>query len=105
MLKSIEGSFSNPQPSADHTALCGQLFGLVTVFPQPEKTPAAFVSGHCSPGNPKMKWFALERSPNVSHLILSHGSPKSRQDIPGTCFNSRDRYSLREVVTFLREGD
>lgn len=66
---------------------------------------AAFVSGHCSSGNPKVKWFALERSPNVSHLILSHGSPKSRQDISVTCFNRGDRDGLQEVVTFLREGD
>lgn len=81
MLKSIEGSFSNPQTSADHTALRGQWFGLVTAFPQPEKTPAAFVSGHCCPGNPKVKWFGLDRSPNVSHPTLSHGSLQSRQDI------------------------
>ena len=66
---------------------------------------AAFVSGHCSSGNPKVKWFALERSPNVSHLILSHGSPKSRQDISATCFNRCDRYDFQEVLTFLREGD
>src|SRR4030095_1495288 len=98
-LKSIEGSLSNPQTSADPTTLCGQRFGLVIAFPPPENTPAAFVSAHCSPGNPKVKWSALERSPNVSHLILSHGSPKFRKDISATCFNRRDRYGLQEVVT------
>jgi hypothetical protein len=57
------------------------LLNLLTAFPQPEKTRAAFLSGDCCSGNPKVKWFALERSPNVSHPILSHGLPKSRQDI------------------------
>jgi len=80
-LKSIEGSLGNPQTSADPTAVFGEWFGLLTAFPQPEKTPAAFLSGDCCSGNPKVKWFALERSPNVSHPILSYGLPKSRQDI------------------------
>jgi len=59
------------------------LLNLVTAFPQPEKTRAAFLSGDCCSGNPKVKWFALKRSPNVSHPILSHGLPKSWQDISG----------------------
>ena len=105
MLKSIEGSLATLKRQRILLPCAGQRFGLVIAFPPPENTPAAFVSGHCSPGNPKVKWFALERSPNVSHLILSHGSPKSRQDISATCFNRRDRYGLQEVVTFLREGD
>ena len=51
--------------------LCGQSVGLLTAFPQSKKTPAALVSGDCCPGNPNVKWFALERSPNFSHPILS----------------------------------
>ena len=81
MLKSIEGSLGNAQTSADPTALFGQSFNLVTALPQPQKTLAAFLSRDCCSGNPKVKWFALERSPNVSHPILSHGLPESPQDI------------------------
>jgi hypothetical protein len=36
-------------------------------LPQPQKTLAAFRSDDCCLGHPKVKWFALERSPNVSH--------------------------------------
>jgi hypothetical protein len=36
-------------------------------FPQPKKTFAAFPSGDRCLGHPKVKLFALERSPNVSH--------------------------------------
>jgi hypothetical protein len=54
---------------------------LMTAFPQPEKMPPTFLSGDCCRGNPKVKWFALERSPNVSHPIVSHGLLQSRQDI------------------------
>ena len=81
MLKSIEGSLSNPQTSADPTTLCWPAVQFGDRFSTAGENAAAFVSGHCSPGNPKVKWFALERSLNVSHLILSHGSPKFRQDI------------------------
>jgi hypothetical protein len=63
--------------------LFGQPFGLVIVFPEPEKTPPAFLSADCCTGNPKVKWFALGRSPNVSHAILSHGLLQSGMDISG----------------------
>jgi hypothetical protein len=94
VLKSIEGSLSNPQTSdgSYYLVLTAVQFGdrLSTAG----ENAAAFISGHCSPGSPKVKWFALERSPNVSHLILSHGSPKSWQDISATCFNRRDRHGI-----------
>jgi hypothetical protein len=85
--------------------LVGQSFSLVTAFPQPEKTPAAFLSTDCCIRNPKVKWFGLERSPNVSHPILSPGLLQFRQDIFAICFKRRDQYDSQEVVTFLREGD
>ena len=37
------------------------------LLPQPKETFAAFPSGDCCLGHPKVKLFALERSPNVSH--------------------------------------
>ena len=36
-------------------------------LPQPQKTLAAFPSGDCCLGHPKLKLFALERSSNVPH--------------------------------------
>jgi hypothetical protein len=77
----LKGSLCNSQRSAGPAALFGQPFGLVTAFRQPEKTPPAFLSGDCCLGKPKVKWFGLERSPNISHPILSHGLLQSRQDI------------------------
>jgi hypothetical protein len=59
----IEVQLSNPQTSTDPTTLFGQWLA----FPQPQKTLAAFFFGDCCLGHPKVKWFALERSPNVSH--------------------------------------
>ena len=56
----IEGLLNNPWMLLDPTTLGGQSIGLLTAFPWPKKTPAACLSGDCWPGNPKMKWFALE---------------------------------------------
>jgi hypothetical protein len=43
-----------------------------------------------------VKWFALERSPNVSHPILSHGLPESRQDISPISFKRVTRMIARK---------
>jgi hypothetical protein len=45
------------------------------------KTLAAFHSSDCCLGHPKVKLFASERSPNVSHQLLSHSLPESLRDI------------------------
>jgi hypothetical protein len=81
MLSRFDGSLCTSVTSAGPAAVFGQPFGLMTAFPQLEKTSPAFVSGGCCTANPKVKWSALERSPNVSHPILSHGLLQSRQDI------------------------
>ena len=86
----MKRSPGNPETSTEPTALVGQSFSLVTVFPQPQKTPAAFLSTGCCVRNPEVKWFGLERSPNVSHPILSHVLLQSRQDIFAICFKRRD---------------
>ena len=85
VLSQLKGSSSNPQTSADPTALVGQSVSPLTVFPQPKETSPAFLSADCCVRNPKVKWSALERSPNVSHAILSHGLPDSRQHIAYDC--------------------
>jgi hypothetical protein len=48
---------------------------------QLQKTLAAFPSGDCCLGHPKVKWFAFERSPNVFMPLLLHSLPESLQDI------------------------
>ena len=48
---------------------------------QPQKTFAAFPSGDCCLAHPKVKLSASERSPNVSHQLLSHSLPESLRDI------------------------
>jgi hypothetical protein len=51
---------------------------------QRPKTLAALLSGDCCLAGPKLKWFALERSPNIPHAQLSHGLPESLQHICAT---------------------
>jgi hypothetical protein len=96
----IESSLSNLQTSADPTTLSGQSFGLLTGFPQLEKTPAASLSGDCCLGYPKVKRFALERSPNVSHQTII---AQSTRITAGYLCDSLDWPSARKPLKFLPE--
>ena len=101
----IEGLLNNPWMLLDPTTLGGQSIGLLTAFPWPKKTPAACLSGDCWPGNPKMKWFALERSPNVSHPEVSHRLAESRQDIFCDRLLPLSRTERIQLLRFLPESD
>ena len=50
-----------------HLVSGSRSLGLRDSLPQPQKPLAAFVSGDCCLGIPKMKLLALERSSNVPH--------------------------------------
>jgi hypothetical protein len=72
-----------PQTSDEPTFVWAVVAWPDGPLPQPQKTLAAFQSGDCCLGHPKMKLFASERSPNLSHQLLSHSLPESLRDISG----------------------
>ena len=69
----IEGHLTIFKPSADSYRLGRPVVQSRGRLSTAGKTPPAFLSGDCCCGKPKVKWFALERSPNVSYPIVSHG--------------------------------
>jgi hypothetical protein len=98
-------SLSDLKQSADSTSLSGRSLGLATAFPQSQKTLAAFLSGDRCLGHPKVKWFALERSPNVSHLTTIAQLTRIPARYPATGFKGPSRRSARQVLKFLTEDD
>ena len=73
-------------------------------LPQPQKTLAAFQSGDCCLGHPKMKLFASERSPNLSHQLLSHSLPESCGISLGSELISLYTTSTTAVGSVIRRG-
>jgi hypothetical protein len=82
-IRHDDGPLQKENDSSDEPTFVRVVARSDEPLPQAKETLAAFHSGDCCLGHPKMKLFASERSPNLSHQLLSHSLPESLRDISG----------------------